>query len=133
METDQSNTNNPTQVSASEATQAAVGASSVTLTPKAIEMVKIALEEEGLKDHGLRIAVRGGGCSGLEYALDFDNAERPGDEVLQLDGLTVYIDLASRTYLKGTVIDYQKGLQGAGFKFNNPNAKRTCGCGSSFS
>jgi iron-sulfur cluster assembly accessory protein len=106
----------------------------VTLTATAIEMVKTAISEEGLgADFGLRIAVRGGGCSGLEYALDFDNAERPGDTVLEVSGLKILIDMASANYLNGTVIDYVKGLNGTGFKFNNPNAKRTCGCGSSFS
>ena len=107
--------------------------STVVLTPKAVEMVKQALTEEGLTDHGLRVAVRGGGCSGLEYALDFEKDSRAGDTVLEFEGLRVFIDMASSTYLTGTVIDYVTGLNGAGFKFNNPNAKRTCGCGSSFS
>jgi iron-sulfur cluster assembly accessory protein len=106
----------------------------VRLTPKAVEMTKKALAEEGLQaTHGLRVAVRGGGCSGLEYALDFADAARPGDTVLGLDGLKIYIDMASAQYLNGTEIDYVTGLQGSGFKFNNPNAKRTCGCGSSLS
>ena len=105
----------------------------IKLTANAIEMVKQALKEEGIPDHGLRVAVRGGGCSGLEYALDFDAESRPGDTVFTVDGLNVYIDMASVTYLKGTEIDYVKGLNGTGFKFNNPNAKRSCGCGSSFS
>ena len=110
-----------------------VSDSSIVLTPKAIEMVKVALKEEGLPNHGLRVAVRGGGCSGLEYALDFAEAARPGDTVLEFEGLKVFIDMASESFLKGTTIDYQSGLNGSGFKFNNPNAKRTCGCGSSFS
>ncbi len=105
----------------------------VTLSEKAIEMVKLALQEEGLANHGLRIAVRGGGCSGLEYALDFSEASRPGDTVFEVSGLKVFIDMASANYLKGTTIDYVAGLNGTGFKFHNPNAKRTCGCGSSFS
>lgn len=105
----------------------------ILITPKAIEMTKKALEEEGLANHGLRVAVRGGGCSGLEYALDFAETARPGDTVLELDGLKVYIDMASAEYLKGTEIDYVSGLQGSGFKFKNPNAKRSCGCGHSFS
>ncbi len=108
-------------------------ASSITLTPKAIEMTKKALEEEGLQNHGLRVAVRGGGCSGLEYALDFAESARIGDTVLEMDGLKVFIDMASQQFLKGTVIDFVSSLQGSGFKFNNPNAKRSCGCGSSFS
>lgn len=107
--------------------------SPVILTAKAIEMVKKALEEEGVPHHGLRVAVRGGGCSGYEYALDFAEAPRIGDHELEFDGLKVFIDMASAQLLGGTTIDYVTGLQGAGFKFNNPNAKRTCGCGSSFS
>ena len=105
----------------------------VSLSAKAVEMVKKALDEEGLKDHGLRIAVQGGGCSGLQYALDFADSERPGDSVLEVDGLKIFVDLASSQYLKGTAIDYVSSLQGSGFTFNNPNAKRTCGCGHSFS
>jgi iron-sulfur cluster assembly accessory protein len=106
----------------------------IILTAKAIEAVKKAIQEEGLSsDHGLRIAVQGGGCSGLQYALDFSNEERMGDTVLEFDGLKVFVDMASTTYLQGTEIDYLSGLNGTGFKFNNPNAKRTCGCGSSFS
>ena len=103
------------------------------LTPKAIEMVKKALEEEGLTGHGLRIAVQGGGCSGLQYSLDFSNEARMGDSVFEQDGLSLYIDMASMSYLGGTTIDYVSGLNGQGFKFENPNAKRTCGCGHSFS
>lgn len=105
----------------------------VLLTDKAIDMVKKALAEEGLSKHGLRIAVQGGGCSGLQYALDFSDSERPGDTIFEVDGLKVFIDMASAQFLKGTEIDYVSGLQGSGFKFNNPNAKRTCGCGHSFS
>jgi len=105
----------------------------ITITPNAIKMVKNALEEEKLKDHGLRVAVKGGGCSGLEYALDFAQSSRSGDTILEFDGLKVFIDLASAQYLKGTTIDYVTGLQGAGFKFENPNAVKTCGCGQSFS
>lgn len=105
----------------------------ITLTSKAIEMTKKAIAEEGLNDHGLRIAVRGGGCSGLEYALDFADTARPGDSIFEVEGLKVYIDMASLQFLKGTEIDYVSGLQGSGFKFKNPNAKRSCGCGHSFS
>lgn len=105
----------------------------IKLTAKAVEMVKHAIAEEGLKGHGLRIAVRGGGCSGLEYSLDFSDTSRPGDTIFEVDGLSVFIDMASKQYLHGTEIDYIAGLHGTGFKFNNPNAKRTCGCGSSFS
>ncbi|MCB0325427.1 MAG: iron-sulfur cluster assembly accessory protein, partial [Bdellovibrionales bacterium] len=97
------------------------------------EMVKKALAEEGLEGHGLRIAVHGGGCSGLQYALDFSDQSRPGDTIFEVDGLTIYVDMASMQYLTGAEIDYVSGLQGTGFKFHNPNAQRTCGCGHSFS
>ncbi len=105
----------------------------IVITDKAIEAVKKALIEEGLENHGLRLAVHGGGCSGLQYALDFSNEERPGDSVYTIGGLPVYVDMASLQYLKGTEIDYVSGLNGTGFKFNNPNATRSCGCGHSFS
>jgi iron-sulfur cluster assembly protein len=104
----------------------------VLLTDNAVEMVLAAMKEEGLDGHGLRVAVKGGGCSGLEYALDFDTSPRPGDTVFQHGELKVFIDLASAKYLTGTTIDYVKGLHGTGFKFTNPNAQRTCGCGNSF-
>jgi iron-sulfur cluster assembly accessory protein len=105
----------------------------LSLTPKAIEMVKLTREQEGLEaEMGLRVAVRGGGCSGFEYALDFEREARATDFVASYDGLTVFVDPVSARYLEGTVIDYVFGTTGAGFKFNNPKARGTCGCGSSF-
>ena len=105
----------------------------VTLTPKAAEMVKITREQEGIDaSHGLRVAVRGGGCSGFEYALDFEKEARENDWVYDQSGLTIYIDAVSARYLQGTSIDYVLGMAGAGFKFINPKATGTCGCGSSF-
>ena len=105
----------------------------VTLTPKAVEMVKITRDQEGIDStHGLRIAVRGGGCSGFEYSLDFESEARPNDFIYEQSGLTVYVDAVSARYLEGTSIDYVMGMAGAGFKFNNPQARGTCGCGSSF-
>jgi len=105
----------------------------VTLTPKAVEMVKITRNQEGIDPtHGLRIAVRGGGCSGFEYALDFENEPRDNDWIYEQEGLTIYVDSVSARYLEGTSIDYVLGMAGAGFKFNNPQARGTCGCGSSF-
>jgi iron-sulfur cluster assembly protein len=105
----------------------------VTMTPKAVEMVKITREQEGIApSHGLRIAVRGGGCSGFEYALDFESEARDNDYVYEQSGLTLYVDAVSARYLQGTSIDYVLGTSGAGFKFNNPKAAGTCGCGSSF-
>lgn len=105
----------------------------VLLTPKAVEMVRITRQQEGIDEaHGLRIAVRGGGCSGFEYALDFENEARENDWIYEQSGLTIYVDAVSARYLEGTTIDYVMGMAGAGFKFLNPQAKGTCGCGSSF-
>lgn len=113
--------------------QAAEEDTPVTLTPKAVEMVKITREQEGIDaSHGLRIAVRGGGCSGFEYSLDFESEARPNDFIYEQNGLTVYVDAVSARYLEGTSIDYVMGMAGAGFKFHNPQARGTCGCGSSF-
>ena len=106
----------------------------VAITQKAVRMVMLTREEEGLDPSaGLRVAVRGGGCSGFEYALDFDTEERESDHVYQQGELKVLVDALSARYLKGTTIDYVMGTQGAGFKFQNPNAVGSCGCGSSFS
>jgi len=105
----------------------------VTLTAKAAEMVRITRDQEGIDpSHGLRVAVRGGGCSGFEYALDFEKEARENDWIYEQNGLTLYVDAVSARYLEGTSIDYVMGMAGAGFKFNNPKARGTCGCGSSF-
>lgn len=107
----------------------------ITLTAKAISAVKLAIEEEGMDTStGLRVAVVGGGCSGYSYALDFIE-EEADDEDLEMDfsGLNVVMDPHSAQLLSGTEIDYIETLQKKGFVFNNPNATRTCGCGSSFS
>ena len=106
----------------------------VTLTPPAVEMVKEIRAKEGLSEaHALRIAVVGGGCSGFSYQLDFDDQVQDGDQVLEYDGFRVRIDPTSAEYLRGVQIDFVRSLSGGGFKFVNPNAKQTCGCGSSFS
>ena len=105
----------------------------VTLTPKAVEMIAHTRQQEGIDPgHGLRVAVRGGGCSGFEYALDFEHEARPTDHCYEQSGLKIYVDAVSARYLAGTTIDYVLGMSGAGFKFINPNAAGTCGCGSSF-
>jgi iron-sulfur cluster assembly protein len=111
----------------------AAAAPIVSLTDKAVNQVKTLLAREQLDGYGLRVAVTGGGCSGLSFALDFEREEKPGDSVVLLSGLKIYIDAQSAPLLNGTVIDYATGLQGAGFKFHNPNATGTCGCGTSFS
>ena len=107
-------------------------ASPITLTAKAVEMVKDAMSRENLTGYGIRVGVVGGGCSGFQYSMDFENAERDGDAVFEQDGIKLYVDPMSSMYLQGVAIDYVVGLQGAGFKFNNPNARNTCGCGQSF-
>ncbi len=105
----------------------------VTLTQKAADMIRITREQEGLDPaSGMRIAVRGGGCSGFEYALDFEVEPRQNDYVYDQHGVTLFVDSLSGRYLAGTNIDYVLGATGAGFKFHNPNAKGSCGCGSSF-
>lgn len=109
-----------------------VGAA-LQLTETAAEMVKAAMRREGLSDHALRVSVVGGGCSGFQYNLNFDNTTRPDDTVVEINGVRLVVDATSAPYLAGTTIDYVKGLHGAGFKFLNPKATRTCGCGSSFS
>jgi iron-sulfur cluster assembly accessory protein len=105
----------------------------VALTATAVQMVKEAMAQENLAGHGIRVGVVGGGCSGFQYSMDFESQARDGDLVLEQDGVKVFVDPMSSMYLQGVTIDYVQGLQGAGFKFNNPSAKNTCGCGSSFS
>ena len=100
------------------------------LTKAAVEKAKELQTKEKKQGYGLRVAVEAGGCAGSSYALYFDK-EVQGDHVLQQDGMTVYLRPEHFSLLKGTEIDYVDGLQGAGFKFNNPNAKKACGCGSS--
>jgi iron-sulfur cluster assembly accessory protein len=107
-------------------------ANPIVLTAKAVEMVKDAIAREGLEGHGIRIGVVGGGCSGFQYAMDFEKEPKADDLTLEQDGVKLFVDPMSHMYLQGVTIDYVVGLQGAGFKFDNPNAKSTCGCGSSF-
>jgi len=109
------------------------GTLGVTLTEKAIQQVKTLLVRDHLDGHGLRITIADGGCSGYSYQLSFEKEEKVGDAVLEFDNLSVYVDSKSAPYLKGTVVDFVSGLYGGGFKFSNPNATGTCGCGTSFS
>mgnify|MGYP000280008544 FL=1 len=103
----------------------------VTITDKANKQVKSLLSELP-NDIGLRLAVKGGGCSGLSYDLEFDSGA-DNDTVIEKDSYKVYIDTKSMIYLKGMSLDFEDGLQGKGFQFINPNATGTCGCGESFS
>lgn len=105
----------------------------VTLTEKAARQVMRLKEENQIPgSHGLRLGVKGGGCSGLSYVLGFDEAPKENDKVMEAHGVTIFIDPKSLFYLSGTVLDFSDGLNGKGFVFNNPQASRTCGCGSSF-
>ncbi len=106
----------------------------ITLTEKAAEQILRIKKENNIPEaHALRVGVKGGGCSGLSYVLGFDAAARPNDEVFEQHGVKVYVDPKSLFYISGTVLDFQDGLNGKGFVFNNPQAARTCGCGNSFS
>ncbi len=105
----------------------------IELTTKAVEKVKEILSRQDPKPQGLRVSVVGGGCSGFSYQMNFESESNGIDKVYEFDGLKVFVDQASLMYLNGTKIDYVETLEGAGFKFDNPNVKTTCGCGSSFS
>jgi iron-sulfur cluster assembly accessory protein len=112
---------------------AAIELPGVNLTPKALVAVRKMIAKEGLgSDQGLRISVVGGGCSGFQYSLGFDG-RKEGDILTVLDGVNVFVDEISLPYIAGTTLDYVEGLHNAGFRFDNPRASRTCGCGSSFS
>ncbi len=104
----------------------------VELTEHAINKIKEILEAQDPKPKGVRLAVVGGGCSGFNYAMNFEDQAGMLDKTLQFDGLTVFIDQASLLYLEGAKVDYVETLEGAGFKFDNPNVRTTCGCGQSF-
>ena len=106
----------------------------ITLTARAAEKVREIQQAEGIEENfGLRMKVQGGGCSGFSYDLYFDQEQEGVDQKLESHGVRILVDMMSFQYLAGTEVDYVEGLQGAGFKFGNPNVKSTCGCGSSFS
>lgn len=106
---------------------------SIEVTPVAVAKVKEILDQQQPKPLGMRVSVVGGGCSGFSYQMNFETQTNGVDKTYEFDGLKVIIDAASLMYLKGTKIDYIETLEGSGFKFENPNVKTTCGCGSSFS
>lgn len=105
----------------------------ITFSDKGAEKVHefLASQGDGAETHGLRVGVRGGGCSGFQYALAFDQ-QRDDDEVFADHGLKLLVDQQSLPYVRGAIVDYVEGLQGAGFKVENPNVVAACGCGSSF-
>jgi iron-sulfur cluster assembly accessory protein len=105
----------------------------ISLTSNAVSKVKEIMGQQSPTPAGLRVGVVGGGCSGFSYSMSFENAAGMMDKVFDMDGLKVYVDATSVMYLNGCIVDYVETLEGAGFKFENPNVKSTCGCGSSFS
>jgi len=104
----------------------------INLTPNAVKKVKEIMSQQNPVPSGLRVGVVGGGCSGFSYSMQFENAPGMMDKVFTMDGLKVYVDATSIMYLNGCIVDYLETIEGAGFKFENPNVKSTCGCGSSF-
>jgi iron-sulfur cluster assembly accessory protein len=107
-------------------------AAPLNLTPNAVAKVKEIMAQQNPVPAGLRVGVVGGGCSGFQYSMSFENAAGLMDKTYDFDGLKVYVDATSLMYLNGASIDYVETLEGAGFKFDNPNVRNTCGCGSSF-
>ena len=104
----------------------------VTVTPKAVSKIREAFQREGVNG-GLRLGVLGGDCSGLSYQFKFDVKPRPTDQVLNFDDVKVFIDPKSLVFLDGMTLDWKDSLMQSGFVFENPNAKKSCGCGTSFS
>ena len=104
----------------------------ITISQNAAEEVRRLFKKQGKPELGLRVGVQGGGCSGLSYKLGFDQ-HRQGDKIEDLGEVKVFVDPKSDLYLEGTTLDFVDGLEGRGFKFLNPQAKKTCGCGESFS
>jgi iron-sulfur cluster assembly accessory protein len=105
----------------------------LTLTAAAIAKVKEIMAQQTPVPTGLRVGVVGGGCSGFSYSMQFENGAGAMDKTFEFEGLKLYVDATSLMYLQGCSVDYIETLEGAGFKFENPNVKSTCGCGSSFS
>ena len=103
------------------------------LTEQAVAKVKQLLASENKEGFGLRVAVQGGGCSGFQYGMTWEDEQKPNDRVLEFDGLKVFVDAMSELYLDEVKIDYVDSLEGSGFKIDNPKATGSCGCGSSFS
>ncbi len=105
----------------------------ITLTEEAAVQVQALLQQQEMPEHGLRIFVQGGGCSGLQYGLAFENTTQEDDVVVEEKGIRLFVDPFSAQYLQGASIDYQEGPTGSGFRIDNPNAPTGCGCGSSSS
>lgn len=105
----------------------------VLLSPLAAEKLQAIMQEKNLTQHGLRVFIAGGGCSGFQYGMAFENTTEEGDLVFESNGVRLYVDPASAMYLEGATVDYVDSLMGGGFRIENPNAVSTCSCGQSFS
>lgn len=105
----------------------------ISISKEAADHVQHFAKVEGMPSTNVRVGVKGGGCSGLTYVLDMVNEPMEGDKVIEEHGLKLFVDRKSYVFLAGTILEYSGGLNGKGFVFNNPNAKTTCGCGTSFS
>ncbi len=105
----------------------------VTLSEAAIKEIQRLMNVQGITEGGLRLGVKGGGCSGLSYTINFDDKIGQFDTVYEIEGIKIIVDAKSAIYLQGTQLDFSKDLVGGAFKFVNPNAQKTCGCGESFS
>jgi len=106
----------------------------IQITERAAKKIQSLLQQENISpEGGLRVGVRGGGCSGLSYTLSLDSQQRTGDKIFEDHGARLFVDMKSYLYLNGTTLDYTEDLMGRGFKFHNPNAASSCGCGESFS
>ncbi len=106
----------------------------IQITETAAKRIRLLMDKQGMTEGGLRVGVKGGGCSGLSYVFSWEKEARPGDEVFEgPEGAKIYVDKKSLLFLKGTVLDYDTSLMSKGFVLSNPNAKASCGCGSSFS
>ncbi len=116
-----------------DTTNVEIQAPVITLTDAAVKEIKRLINVQGIEEGGLRLGVKGGGCSGLSYTINFDDKIGQYDQVYEINGVKVIIDAKSAIYLQGTQLDYQKDLMGGNFKFLTPNANKTCGCGESFS
>lgn len=106
--------------------------STINVTDAALGVVRKLLVEKNVPDYGLRVFVAGGGCSGLQYGMALEAEARPYDNVIERDGVKVFVDPTSMMYLANATIDYEDSIMGGGFKIDNPNAVSTCGCGTSF-
>lgn len=105
---------------------------SITLTETAVSTIQNLLQQKNVPDHGLRVFVSGGGCSGMQYGMALEPEARPYDHVIETGGIKVFIDPTSMMYLSNATIDYEDSIMGGGFKIDNPNAASSCGCGTSF-